>query len=204
MEKNQLTPKESLEVIQQMIAASRQNFADKAIYMIVWGVVLIVACLVNYVLLFIDLEAQTRSNSIIVTWIGLPILAGIWSYIIGCRQTNKKNAKTHIDNLLRKMWFGYGIALFFIIFFCADAHRSPIPFILLLTGFATFVFGLGVKYTPFIIGSICFTLFAIVAYWASLNTETAHYQLLIFGGAIVVGYLIPGLLLYKKVKTEKA
>lgn len=204
MEKNNLTPKESLEVIQQMIAASRQNFADKAINMILWGVILIVASFINYMLLIIDLEAQTRSNWIAITWIGLPVLAGFWSFSIGRRQKNKKRVKTHIGSLLSKMWLGYSVALFFIIFFCADAHCSPIPFILLLTGFATFIFGLGVKYTPFIMGSICFSLFAVAAYLASINADTASYQLLIFGCAIAIGYLIPGLLLYKKVKTEKA
>lgn len=199
MEKQEQTlePEKSLEIIQRMIRASQQQFADNGSYMILWAIVLILASLVNYALLYTNLDKEILSQWIGINWIFFPIVGGILSFIVGNRQSHEQQVKTHVGQVLKFMWIGYGITLFFIIFFPLQKGISPIPFILLLTGFATFIFGLGVKYTPFIIGSVCFLLLAIAAFLASYENE-----ILIFALAIALGYLVPGLMLYRKVKHQ--
>lgn len=204
MKSKPIDPKESLEIIQQMIAASRQQFAEKGAYMILWGIMMIVASTANFLIFSLDLENSVRSNWIAGIWIGFPIIAGVISYVIGSRMAKKCTIKTHIGSLLQKMWIGYSINLFLIVFFTIQAEISPIPYILALTGFATSIFGLGVRYKAFIIGGLCFFIFAVLAFWISLYPDFVKYQLLIFALAIAIGYLIPGVMLYKKVNSSKA
>lgn len=202
-EESSLAPKESLAIIQKMVHAPRQNYADRSIYMIIWGIILIVASFTHYLILISTNDPTTLSHWIIANWIGFPVLAGILSCVIGYRKSSSRGIKTHIGSLLRKMWVGYTIVLFFTFYFCIQAQLSPIPFILLLTGFATFIFGLAVRSNAFIYGSICFVLFALAAFFSASQPETANYQVLIFAAAILVGYLIPGILLYQKIYLSK-
>ncbi len=199
-----LDPKESLEIIQKMVYATRQNYADKGIYMIIWGIALILASCSNYLIVISTDDPTALSHWTIANWIGFPVLAGILSSVIGYRKSHSPGVQTHIGSLLNRMWIGYTIVLFVTMYFCVQAQLSPIPFILLLTGFATFIFGLGVRSNAFIIGSICFVLFSLAAFLSASQPETANYQLLIFACAILIGYLIPGILLYKKVYFSKA
>lgn len=197
MEK-ELKPEESIKIIQRMIKASQQQFADNGIFMIIWAIVLILGTLVNYFLITLSTDIETMNRGITITWISFPTLGGILSIIAGKRQSKKENVKTHIGNLLKYMWFGFGVALFFTILFPALNGNSPIPFILILTAFAIYIFALGIKYLPFMLGSICALSLGVVAFWVNYPT-----QLLAFGLAILLGYLIPGIMLYRKYNAVK-
>ncbi len=197
MEK-ELKPEESIKIIQRMIKASQQQFADNGIFMIIWAIVLILGTLVNYFLITLSTDIETMNRGITITWISFPTLGGILSIIAGKHQSKKENVKTHISNLLKYMWFGFGVALFFTILFPALNGNSPIPFILILTAFAIYIFALGIKYLPFMLGSICALSLGVVAFWVNYPT-----QLLAFGLAILLGYLIPGIMLYRKYNAVK-
>lgn len=197
MEK-QLKPEESIKIIERMIKASQQQFANNGIYMIIWAIVLILGVLVNYFIVTLDIAVATINQGIILTWIAFPCLGGFISFIVGKRQSKNKHVKTHIGNLLKYMWIGFGVVLFFTILFPLINGNSPIPFILILTAFAIYIFALGIKYTPFMIGSICVLSVGVVAFW--LNYPL---QLLAFSLAILFGYLIPGIMLYKQYNTIK-
>src|SRR5699024_1472717 len=197
MEK-ELQPEESIKIIQQMIKASQQQFANNGIFMIIWAIVLILAALVNYFLITLSVDRETMNQGITLTWIIFPSLGGIISFIVGKRQSKKENVKTHIGNLLKYMWIGFGVALFFTILFPALNGNSPIPFILILTAFAIYIFALGIKYFPFILGSVCVLALGVIAFWVNYPT-----QLLAFGLAILIGYLIPGIMLYRKYNDVK-
>lgn len=197
MEK-ELQPEESLQIIQKMIKASQQQFADKGIYMIIWAIVLILAALINYFLITSNLEMETINQWIIITWISFPVLAGIISLIVGFRQSQKRGVETHIGKILKLMWIGFGIALFFTILFSVTNGNSPIPFILILTAFATYIFALGIMYLPFMMGSACILILGAACFWFPYET-----QLLAFVLAIFLGYLIPGIMLSKKYKAIK-
>ncbi len=197
MEK-ELKPEESIKIIQQMVKASQQQFADNGIFMIIWAIVLILAALVNYFLITLGTDMETMSKGIIITWITFPTLGGILSIIIRKRQSKKEGVKTHIDNLLKYMWLGFGVVLFFTILFPTLNNNSSIPYILILTAFAIYIFALGIKYSPFIFGSICVLALGVIAFWVNYST-----QLLAFSLAILLGYLIPGIMLYRKYNAVK-
>ena len=73
----------------------------------------------------------------------------------------------------------------------------PIPFILTITGLGTFVSGTILKFKPLTWGGLLFWIAAIGAsFVAPIN------QLLINGIAIFIGYIIPGILLWRNYKAE--
>src|SRR5690625_2945325 len=197
MEK-ELKPEESIKIIQQMIKASQQQYADNGIYMIIWAIVLILASIVNYFLLTINLDGHILNQWINITWTSSLVLGGIISFIVGIRQSKKEIITTHIGNLLKYMWIGFVVVLSFTILFSALNKNSPIPFILILTAFAIYTFALGIKYSPFILGSVCVLILGVIAFWVNYST-----QLLAFGFAILLGYLIPGIMLYRKYNAVK-
>lgn len=197
MEK-ELRPEESLKIIQNMIKASQQQFAENGIFMVVWAIVLILAALIHYFLITSNIEAETVNQWITVTWSSLIALGGIISSVIGYRQSKKETVKTHVGRILKLMWIGFGVVLFFLILFSSLNDNSPIPFILLLTAFAVYIFSLGIKYVPFMMGSACILIFGAASFWAAYDI-----QLLMFALSIFLGYLIPGIMLSRKYNTTK-
>ncbi len=192
MEK-ELKPEESLKIIQSMVKASRQQYANQGVFMIVWAILLIIAALINYFLITSNLDLETIYLWIPIIWIAFPVLGGIISFILGKRQSKKEPVNTQMGNLLKFMWIGFGVILFFTIFFPLQNGNSPIPFILLLTAFAIYIIALGIKDLPFMIGSICVLILGVIAFWVSYPI-----QLLLFSLALILGYLIPGIMLNRK------
>lgn len=201
MEKQEKTlqPKESIEIIQKMMTASRKQFADNGAHMVLWAIILIFAGLTNYFLHLSNVASANLAEWTTAVWIAFPIIGGILSIFIGRNQAKDQKVTTAMNRILKFMWIGYGVVLFFVIFFSIKNRLSPSPFIMLFTSFAVFIYGLGVKYTPFIVGSICFLILGVFAFIITPNIN----ELLLFSLSIIAGYLIPGLMLYKKVKHQK-
>lgn len=197
MEK-ELKPEESLKIIQNMIQASQQKFADNGIFMIIWAVVLILGAIANYFLILSNLDTESISRWTNIIWISFTSLGGLISIFVGIRHEKKETVHTHIGRILKLMWFGFGIALFFTILFPVLNDRSPIPYILILTSFAVYIFALVIRYTPFMIGSLCILIFGAVSFWVQYDA-----QLLAFALAIISGYLMPGIMLNRKYNTSK-
>lgn len=196
----ELQPKESLQIITQMIEASRQRYADNGKYMILWAVVLIIAAAVNYFLMRSDLSQAELDKWLTLNWIGFPVLGGILSAVIGIKSSKKEYVKTHIGEILKLMWIGFGITLFFTIFFAVSTQNSPIPFVLIQTAFAVYIFALVIRFKPFMFGSLCLLICGGFSFWAGYEN-----QLLLFSIGILCGYLIPGILLQRQFhsKAEK-
>lgn len=197
MEK-ELKPEESLKIIQNMIIASQQQFANNGIFMIVWAIVLILAALANYLIIASGTDGTTINRWLPVIWVGFTILGGIISLAIGFRQSKRKTVETHIGKILKWMWLGFGVVLFFTILFPILNNSSPIPFILTLTAFAVYIFALTIRYLPFMIGASCILILGALSFWTNYEL-----QLVAFALAIFLGYLIPGIMLYRKYNSRK-
>jgi hypothetical protein len=80
----------------------------------------------------------------------------------------------------------FGISLLIVIALSVQARVSPIPFILVLVGFATFVSGSLLRFAPLVLGAM--------AMWTGAAICLAlgyHEHLLVQGIATILGYLIP-------------
>lgn len=197
MEK-ELKPQESLKIIQQMIKASQQQFADNGIFIIVWGILLILAALSNYMVAISGMDVESQNQWISLIWSGFSGLGLIISMVIGFRRSKKQTVETHIGKILKWMWLGFIVILFFTILFPLLNGNSPIPFVLILTAFALYIFALALRYKPFIVGGVCVLVLGVLSFWANYEL-----QLMAFALAILLGYLLPGIMLYRKYDRSK-
>lgn len=180
---------ESLELIREMIDRSRKTFERNSFYFLLWGLLMLVAGIVEYILI---------KSSFSHFWIGWPVLSalgGIVTAIYSMRREQKRAGASFTDSVMGYAWMAYGISLLCIIFAAVAVNENPSTFVLLLTGLPTFFTGFILRHTPLKLGGLVFWIAGIASIFAPGESVS-----LIFSTAILLGYLIPG---YTLMKSEK-
>lgn len=183
-------PEESLEIIRSMIARTRKSFHNNSFYFLLWGALMFLAGITEFSLL--------KYTSTALYWIGWPafgLVGGVASMLYGMKQEKKANGESFTDTVVGYIWLAYGISLICLIVTAILVNVNPGIFVLLLTGLPTFLTGFVLQHTPLKFGGVVFWIAGITSIFAP-----DLYVPLIFSGAIVLGYLLPGLSL---MNTEK-
>ncbi|HET7153359.1 MAG TPA: hypothetical protein VFJ29_06305 [Candidatus Kapabacteria bacterium] len=185
-----LSNEESLVIIQRMVREAQGAIAENGFDYIFWGWLLVAVSIAHYILLVTNSSIQPG-----LVYMLLP-LGGVYSWLHHRREDKHERVKTHIDSLMGYIWGGFGATLFLILFMSSGSEASPMPFVLLLTGMATFISGGALKYKPLIFGGVSFWVFGAVSYFLPLEGQIAAQAVSMF-----VGYLIPGYMLLKQSRT---
>ncbi|MFZ1808324.1 MAG: hypothetical protein WAU36_13925 [Cyclobacteriaceae bacterium] len=183
-ETDNLSPQQSLDLIQSMIRQAHGNMSSNSFYLILWGWVVIAANLGMYVMIkFTDIQQPH------LIWL-IAIPAWVISMIHGSRHGRKQRKTSHLDRVNMWLWIAFGICILPVIGFMNKLNFQVTPLILIVTALPTFVTGIMLKFRPLLLGGISFYVFGIICFFVSpLN------QFLVGSIAIVCGYLIPGYLL---------
>jgi membrane-associated HD superfamily phosphohydrolase len=194
-----MTPEESLEIIRKTILHSRKNLREGSFYYLLWGWIVIFGCLSNYVLIWYAHRKELYEALYIrsmISW-GIFVFAGVCIQLIHFyRSARKEMVQTHIDRFLLILWSATGAVMIFMVFFCYKQSNYPTSYLLIIAALATFVSGMAVKYRPLVAGGIIFALASVPCIYLD-----GQEQLLVFAGAMVLGYMVPGYML-RKVKQE--
>lgn len=183
MEK-ELTPQQSLDVITSMIQQAKGNMQKNSFYFLLWGWTIVIANLGVYLLIrFTDVS---NPHFMFLITIGSAII----SILYGARQGKQAVVSTHLNNLYKWLWMGFGITCFVFWFFGQQIGWQINPVIVTLCAAPTFISGVMLKFRPLVLGGISFWVFG--AFMFTLSIEN---QFLVSSIAVVVGYLIPGYLL---------
>lgn len=187
-----LDPQESLQLIQHFIAGARFNFRKSGFDFIFWGILVALAAFSQYGLL-VFLKAAEYS------WLPWPILmigGALYSFIYHARKSKKEGVVTSYDHFFRWL-FTCGCGAYFLFsFLCAKQGVSPIPVMLGLTSLLVAVTGMVVRFKPLLWGGFIFLAGSVGSVF--LQDER---QLLLMAAAILLGYLIPGILLTREPKS---
>ena len=132
-----------------------------------------------------------------IAWIVIPLVGVPIAFIYEFKRNRKGQTEGYVDFWYRFLWLGFGITLIIIIVISVIQHMSPIPFILAIVGFATFVSGSIYKFKPLIIGGIIFWISSLLCI-----VFPGPDQLLINAISTLAGYIVPGILLWNKSKKE--
>ncbi|HVB04303.1 MAG TPA: hypothetical protein VNE41_11355 [Chitinophagaceae bacterium] len=192
------TPEDSLRLIQDMVNRTKNDLADDSFYFLVWGWLVLIASLSQYVLL-VFLHNPYHYLAWQLIWVGV-IISVIHSR--GVRKTSR--VRTYVGESMKYLWMGTFIAFFVLsmIFTVSGWDRITMliyPGYMILYGLGTFVSGNLIRFRPLIIGGIIAWLLAIGA--AGMKFED---QILAGSAAILVSYIIPGYLLrYRRHKMRK-
>lgn len=186
---------DSIRVITEMIENSKAKIRDNSFFYLLWGWLVLIASITNFVLL--------KMGYYDFAWIPWPILmfgGGIVSGVAGYRLGKKAKAKTMFDTTMTYLWIGFVITLFIVLFVAASGNiswRTSNVLIIALYGLGTFVSGGILKFRPLIIGGVLSWAIAV----ANLYVPEI-YSLLMVALSIVVAYLVPGYLLKSKEKNQ--
>lgn len=185
---------DSLRVIHEMIENSKAKISDNGFFYLLWGWLVLIASLSNFILLKIGFEQA---------WLPWPIMmigGGIVSGIAGYRIGKKAKVCTFFDKATIYLWLGFVVTLMIILVTAGFGRLSwevTNTLIIALYGLGTFVSGGILKFKPLIFGGIfCWIISLITLFMPEL------YSLLMVALSIIVAYLIPGYMLKAREKNH--
>ncbi len=196
MEPNEkeLSPQESILLIQSMISKTKSAVADNSFYLLLWGWLVFGCCLVQYILKVYFLYP----NHYFVWWL-MPV-GGVVSSIYGSRQAKRQTVKTFVEEAVDYVWISLAISfvVLVIVNMIGDGWRHAFTYYILLYAIGTFITGSLIRFRPLIIGGLI--NFALAA--ASVRFSYDN-QLLVGAIAILISYIIPGHLLRIRFKKNQ-
>lgn len=187
-QEKELSPKESLQLINNMIAEAKQSFMNFSFYFLMWGWLLFFAGIAEYCLQYI-----VQFEHSYIGWPIVGIVGGIIAGIKGAKEGQEAGGMGYIDRVFSFLWSGFVITLILLILSVTVQGGNPNAYVMLLTGLPTFVSGGVMKFKPLIIGGIMFWVIALVSVFL-----LPQYSALLFSLAIICGYIIPGYMLKKQ------
>ena len=188
----QLTNQQSLEIIQQMINQAKTNITDNGLGWLLWGSMIIFASVSTFVFI------QTGAKDIFLGW----NIFGIFTIVMlsyDMFKPKRKTVRTYISDLLRLVDIGFIACIFTIIFSINVAvdPNSGFGFFLMIFAFLMLIKGGAVKSRALMIGAAVNWAGAIAMF---LNKDF-KYDMLIMATAVLIGYIIPGILLWQQYRS---
>ncbi|MCF8360615.1 MAG: hypothetical protein K9H26_17815 [Prolixibacteraceae bacterium] len=190
MEKNNLTPEESFTIINKAIANFKMNYKEASKIFLLWGWILALASLSNFVILRI-LHIKEAYNLMGVfslgNWAAFALVGFLIMFFVNRRTKKHKKVYTQLDRYFNHLWIVSASSFFIATLVCIKLEIAPPPIMLLIAGLATTTSGLFIKFKPVIFGGIAFFIFSI----ASTFVANEYIALIVFA-SIICGYIIPG------------
>ncbi len=189
-EEKVLSAQESLRVIRETIDLAKSGFREDGFHFLLWGWLVAIASAADWYFAVIQ-QDERHSMAWMLMFVGVPI-----SLIREARRGKQEKVQNIVRAWYGKIWLGYGISMILAIPIISRTGLSPVPAILILTGFATYMSGILLKFQPLLIGAGVFWAGAL---WCVFLSNPQH--LLVESAAAVLGYLIPGYLLNAQSKS---
>jgi hypothetical protein len=192
-EAESFTPEESLRVIRTMIEKTKTTVADKSFYFLLWGWLVFIGAVGQYVLAVI---VRTDMNPIV--W-SIMIVGVIASPIYGIRQKKTSTVKTYVDDGLRNIWTAIGVVQTLIVFiFMRRGDWEHCYTIFILTySIGCFLNGRLLRFAPLIRGAVFCWVLAVLTTFVDVGTN-----MLLLAAAVLGSYIIPGYLLRAEYKHQ--
>ncbi len=190
----ELSPEESLKVIQSMINKTKDAVADDSFYFLLWGWLVFGCCISQYVL---KIYFEYPNHSIV--WFLMPV-GGLISWLYGAKQSGKQKVKSFVNESLEYLWMALAISfvVLVIINVGSGAWQTAFTYYILLYAIGTFVSGSLIRFKPLVYGGLINFVLAAVSVRFSFDN-----QLLVGALAILTSYIIPGHMLRAKYQKKK-
>jgi len=197
MNKNDLTPEESFDIINKAISNTKMNYKESSQVFLLWGWILSLASFSSFfILTFLNSkEAHELTGGIwkykglffLGNWFLFCLVGFIIMYFMVRKINKNKKIISHIDKFVNNLWWVTMASFFIAIFICIRLKINPPSIMLLIGGIATTTTGLAIKFKPLFFGGMTFFIFSIASTFV-----TIEYTTLLVSGAILCGYVIPG------------
>lgn len=186
-----ITPEESWNIMQEMIASAQKNIKDDGSFYLLWGGLTVASSVAELILLHYQLSYHS------LPWMIFMSIGGILSMLKSRKLKRETTVKLHLHSILQSVWaaFGFGMVLAFVGVSASHNWLLINPLIIAMYGCATFVSATVLKFDLLKYGSLGAFALAAISFFQPLE-----YQLIINIFAISLAYILPGLVLNKKAK----
>lgn len=184
----ELTPEQSLRLIDSMIAEAKRSFHRMSFYFLLWGVLLIIAMASQLV------SMRYEWNDHGYVWGIIGILGGALSWVHGAREGKRETVSTATDRMLMWLWSAFIITMLITMFGAGIAgYSTPVASIMVLTGLPTFMTGQMMRFRPLVLGGILFWVLGAACFFVAPMLMALLYIV-----AMLFGYIVPGLMLKRQ------
>ena len=181
-----LTGEQSLQIIHQMISKAKANITDNGVGWLLWGSMIFLASLASYFLV------QFRYHNLFLAWNIFGIIS-VLLLLYSFTRKKKKVVRTYVDDVLRWVDISFTISLFVIIISINLLGNvdSGFGYLLMIYAILMLVQGGALRFRPLMIGAAMNWAGAIAVFYVN----DYKYAMLITSAAVLIGYIIPGLIL---------
>jgi hypothetical protein len=194
MQEENFSPKDSLQLIDNMINQAKNRFTENGFLYLLWGWIIFVCATFHFVAVTFNLVKHPD-------WIWMLTWAAIIFQIIYLVQTKKKEkVKTYSNGMIDAVWICFGICMMVLTVIISrnNLWTQINSFILMIYGVPTFLSGVAMRFTPLKLGGVACWLLAIASTFV-----LPIYDLLLVASAVLIAWIIPGYLLRKKYNLQK-
>lgn len=182
---DELTPKESLSLINEMIDGAKARMNENGFIYLFWGWLIIICAAGQLVLLNMGYYEINYYPYF------LAIPGGIYTAVIESRKNRDKNSSNYTDTIMSGIWITAGLNIFIIAFiFSSVLKMSPVPFILIVLALATVVSGTVIRFKPLIWGGIVCNAAGIAAVFLPYAYDPVLVIIAIIAADLVPGYML--------------
>ena len=184
---NQLSEKESLRIITEMINRAKNSYVDSGIGPLFWGVLVTFCSLVTFA------QHQFNFNIHFDIWL-LTYIAFLPQVYFSIRNKKTRQFLTHDQQALGYVWTTFAIVMFLLIHYSIKIKPSDSdPLFLLAYGVPTFITGGLKRFVPMIAGGIICWVCCVISVYTSFKTD-----MLLTALSATSAWIIPGIILRRK------
>jgi len=197
MNEENFDPKQSLLLIESMINRAKDKFAEDGSMYLLWGWVVFVCSLTQFVLLHFYKYPYHY-----IVWFASWIIV-IYQVVYIRKKIKRRRVRTYTGYILGYVWLTFVIVIFLLAFLIGrltegDYYIHISPILLTIYGIPIFLSGIILRFRPLIIGGIGCWILSI----AAMLIENYDYQFLLIPLAMIIAWIIPGYLLRAKYKLQ--
>lgn len=194
MEKEKtFSEQEALMLIEQTILKARQKFKDDGFSLIMWGWIVIVGNIINYIALSQEMPI------LFLYWAIVCPIGGIISGIKGAKTNKKEKGSSPVAIQMKYIWWGCAITAVLLWLAAASFGWTYINAAMFVSfGAPVFITGGIMKFKPSIFGGLILFVFGIVSFYIA----SYDWSNLVAALGWSLGYLVPGYLLKREAKKQ--
>jgi hypothetical protein len=184
MEK-QLSQKESLDIIQQMVTVTRQSAGYAAPTFLMWGWLVILAAMINLVLILIGFEKPYLS------WPILMVAGGVASPFISRQKSNNVQVKSYSDRMMTYIFGGMvGPIALNVLVGVHFGWEVAFPLFMVLYGYTGLLAGGALRFKSLVVGGVVAIAIGLVSVFLPYFWQLLTVSLTMMASNIIPGYLL--------------
>ncbi len=196
---DEMQAKEEIRLIKDMLDKTKKATAESGTLFIVWGVLIALALIVNYILVYFKKYDWEWLN-----WVVMAVIGWVYSVIYGIRRERREPVRSYVQTSARHLYFACG-AGFLLVGIALPAlkvysYEAIVILIAVISGILFFIMG-GIYEWPILkwFGLVWWLGAVGMSLITGIGTRT-----LVFTVLFIACYLVPSFILRAKYNKEQA